>query len=79
MNVGGGVVKGAAPFFFNPCLHHLSLYGGFFTASLSKGNDEKLSLELANCAAALSTTKEGVQNSMPTFDEIIEAYNEFAK
>ena len=47
-------------------------YAGYYTASISKGYSELVSMSIASLAAAISVTKKGAFASIPTLDELFE-------
>ena len=53
------------------------IFHGAFTYGISKGYDLEATLKLANIAGAISVTRIGGRNSIPTMAEMREVYNEF--
>ncbi|MGL5438927.1 MAG: ribokinase [Filifactoraceae bacterium] len=48
---------------------------GYFISSLNNGNSIKSSLKLASMASAISVSRKGSSNSIPTKSEVMEKYN----
>ena len=53
------------------------IFHGAFTYGMAKGFDFEKTLKIANMAGAISVTRIGGRNSIPTEDEMREVYNEF--
>ena len=53
------------------------IFHGAFTYGIAKGFDFEKTLKIANMAGAISVTRIGGRNSIPTEDEMREVYNEF--
>lgn len=53
------------------------IFHGAFTYYLSKGYDIKKVLKLSNIAGAISVSRIGTRNSIPTLEEMEAVYNEF--
>ena len=50
-------------------------FGGFFLASLAKGETFKRSLELGGIAAAISVSRRGAMESIPSLQEVLQSGN----
>lgn len=55
------------------------IFHGAFTYSIANKFDMIKTLRIANISGALSVTKMGGQYSIPSYDEVIEKYNEYTK
>ena len=53
------------------------IFHGAFTYGIAKGFDFEKTLKIANIAGAVSVTRVGGRNSIPTGAEMREVYNEF--
>ena len=53
------------------------IFHGAFTYGIAKKIDYEKTLKLANIAGAISVTRIGGRNSIPTWAEMREVYNEF--